>query len=222
MTFAKSKREKAAFIREHISQTKALLSQNQDLIKLAGDFARKLTRILRQKGKTGSLTHISKADIRDAGGVRLAMAACGQGFPSVSVTGGVDGSYGVGINGSGGVAFGLEGECGDKNDGNDWIDRNTDFGIAPLGTINGSIGASVGADASINVGFWKSSYNKLRGFAQGVVVGGSYAEVGANGSAWWTINWGAKDQFAGISVGYQGGLDAEAEYDWGYTFQKKH
>ncbi|MBI1424885.1 MAG: hypothetical protein GC149_15670 [Gammaproteobacteria bacterium] len=78
----------------------------------------------------------------------------------------------------------------------------------------------MGGDASINVGFWKASYNKLYGFAQGIVLGGSYAEVGVNGSAWWAINWGAKDEFAGFSVGYQGGLSAEAEYDWGYTFQK--
>lgn len=220
MTFVKSRKEQATFINKYRHQATKAINEHPELVKLSVEFAKHLQKTIKRKG---GINRIGKADIRAAGGVRLLNASCGKGFPSVSVTVGGDASYGLGFNGAGGWAFGLEAECQDTDDGNDWIDRNTDFGIKGLVTINGSIGPSAGGDASINVGFWKVPYNKLGGFAHGIVLGGSYAQYGANGSAWWAIKWGGqKDEYVGFSVGYQGGLSAEAEYNWGYTFQKKH
>lgn len=220
MSFVSSKKKRAAFLKDHINQTRESLKNNQNLIKMAGEFLTNLDRIRKQKGRTGGYAKVTKQDIREAGGLDLLMASCDEGFPSISITAGVDGSYGIGANGSAGIAFGLVAECGDKNDGNDLIDRNTDFSITTLGTINGSIGPSAGLDASVNIGIWKKPYNELWGFAQGIVIGGSYAQAGLNGSAWWLINKHEKDEFGGISVGYQGGLSLEGEYNWGYTFQK--
>jgi len=218
MTYEKSKQEQADFVRKHLAEAQHHLTAHSDLVAKAGEFQKKISRIIKRKGGIKNLT---KDDIRQAGGLSVLMASCGQDFWSITITGGGDASYVVGVNGSAGLAFGLKGECKGTQDGADWIDRNTDFGVMWLATVNVSGGVSFGLDASVNVGVWRIPYDKLWGFAHGVVVGGSYAQYGLNGSAWWTIDWGpAKGEFAGVSVGYQGGLSAEGEYDWGYTVQE--
>lgn len=220
MTYVKSKKAQAGFINSRKREAERRLNAHPDLVKQAGTFQRKISQTVKQRG---GIKNLSKADIREAGGVQLLAAACDKEYGSVTITGGGDASYIGGGNASGGFAIGLVEECDARGnqDGNDWIDQNTDFAMMWLVTVNASGGASVGLDAGINIGFWKFPYNKLHGFAQGVVLGGGIAATGVNGSAWWAINWGGnKDEFAGISLGWQGGASAEIEYNWGYTFQK--
>lgn len=221
MTYVASKKQKLKFIKTYSSKAGNVMKDNKELVELAGNFVKNLKRIRKQRGITGSYSKMGKQEIIDAGGVELAAAANEKGLASVTISGGGDGSYGVGLNGSAGMAFGLVEEGHGTQDGSDVIDNNKDLGLATVVSVNGSIGASVGGDVSINVGFWKPSFNELGGFAHGIVLGGAYNQYGMNGSVWWAITFGDKDEYAGFSVGYQGGKSAEAEYNWGYTWQKE-
>lgn len=218
MTFKKSKKGQAKFISKHVKRAKRELNKHPDLIAQAGKFQTKIAKVISKKG----IKNMTKADFRKAGGVKLLHnASCGKQYGSMTLTVGGDAAFVVGGNGSGGFAIGLVDECEAGEDGNDWIDQDTDFRMMWLATVNVSGGASFGTDGSVNIGFWNARYDELHGFAQGIVGGGSVSAVGVNGSAWWAINWaGKKDKFVGISLGYQGGLSGELEYNWGYTFQK--
>lgn len=216
--FSKSNTEKTDFINTNLGQLEGVLSSSTDLIDKAGEFKEKIEKVIDKKG----IKNLTVRDIRNAGGVELLNRACGKQYGSISVTAGGDGGALLGGNAAGGFAIGLVDECETGQDGNDWIDRNTDIRMAWLASVNVSAGPSAGLDGSITVGFWNARYDKLHGYAHGIVGEGAYGH-GATASGWWTIDWapGKKGSFVGFALGYQAGVGAGIEYNWGYTFQKQ-
>ena len=206
-----------------------ILKANQDNIDGMKNVVSNLQR------KHGALTNadairsLTAQDLIDAGASDVLKSACGNNFLcTITITAGADASYVVGGSGSGGIAFGTVHEKGDAG--------AKDIKITYILTTNVTGGASVGASGNIEIGFWKSRFNEMEGFAHGLQVGGSVSGVGAGGSVWWNINWfwenedwslfdwntwrseESKDEYGGIVVGYQGGLEFEVEYAWGYTW----
>ena len=221
------------FVSKRRGKLDQVLKDNQHLVKLAGQFVNRLRAIRADNDSAEGLRAITPAEFMQAGGGDLLEAACEKKFCTVTITGGADGSYFVGANVSGGIAFGAVWETDSTNDGNDKIDKNKDLASTGILTANLSGGTSVGGDAALNIGFWTSKFNEMKGFAHGIVIGGSAYQIGGNASAWWLVrsnfklfDWGAwfdfaedeKDVFGGFSIGYQGGLSAEGEYNWGYTW----
>lgn len=225
--FAKS------FVSERKAKLDAVLEANKRVIELAAAFVANLKEVRSNNGSAEGLRAMTAQEFLDAGGGEMLQAACENSFCTVTITAGADGSYFVGANVSGGIAWGTVWETDDTDDGNDIIDSNKDLASAGVLTANLSGGASVGGDGGINIGFWRPRFNAMKGFGHGIVVGGSAYAVGGNASAWWIVqsnfelfDWGTwfdfaeeeRDEFAGFSIGWQGGLSAEGEYNWGYTW----
>ncbi len=221
------------FVAERRAKLDEVLAENQHVIELAAAFVKNLKKVRSGNDSADGLRTMTAQEFRDAGGVEMLEAACESNFCTVTITAGGDGSYFVGANVSGGIAWGTVWETEDSDDGNDKIDKNKDLASAGVLTANLSGGASWGLDGSINIGFWRSKFNEMKGFAHGIVVGGAASTVGGNASAWWIVksnfnlfDWNTwfdfaeeeKDEFVGFSIGWQGGLSAEGEYNWGYTW----
>ena len=234
--FSPSKSFQRAFVRRKKTEHAQLFRQYGDLMLQGKAFVEKLWELKPNLAENENIRNLSAADFRDAGGPELLRSACEWKFCTVTITVGVDVANVVGGNVSGGVAFGNVWESESGKFDTDWLDQNKDIDTTGLLTANGSVGFSLGADGSIVLGFWIPEFNKMKGFAHGVVAGGAVREVGVNAAAWWIINpaitdeewslfdWSTwfqeedRDTFGGFSVGYQGGVSLEMEYDWGYTW----
>ena len=233
MKLAPSRAFQRKFLDKFSAPARRVLAANPKLLELAGRFAANLAKRGTKNNRAKGLRALSKQDFLDAGGGEMLQEACSKKLCTVTITAGGDGSYFAGANVSGGIAFGTAWEGPNSQDGNDLIDKDKDLATAGVLTANLSAGTSVGGDAGINISFWKAPYNQLKGFGHGIVVAGSYAQYGGNASVWWSINFAwedddwrwydwdlgdDQDEFAGFSIGYQGGLSAELEYNWGYTW----
>ena len=190
------------------------LADAAELVALLNDFREKLKPVIDRKG----IKNLSKRDLRTAGAIDIIDRGCADDYGSFTITAGGDGSYILGANASGGIAFGRVDECetGGTTGDKDWK-------MTWLATTNVTAGASVGGDVSLDVGFWKPRFDNLHGYAWGIVIGGAPGSVGVTASGWTGIDWlpGKKGKFLGITLGLQAGLSLEGEVNWGYTFQKQ-
>ena len=80
-----------------------------------------------------------------------------------------------------------------------------------------SVGASAGADYSVEVGIWfVNSLKDIGGDAHGITWGGS-VKAGLTGTFWWEYDGWKFGRFLGVTMSPQVGLSAEAEYVRGTT-----
>ncbi|MEM7100593.1 MAG: ricin-type beta-trefoil lectin domain protein [Pseudomonadota bacterium] len=206
-----------------------ILKDNKDNIDAMKEVVKNLQRNHGTLTNASSIRSLSAQDLIDAGASDVLESACGNNFLcTITLTAGADASYVVGGSGSGGIAFGTVHERGNSG--------AKDLKVTYILTTNVTGGASVGASGNVEIGFWKTRFNEMEGFAHGLQIGGSVSGVGVGGSVWWNINWfwenedwdlfdwdtwfsdEAKDEYSGFVVGYQGGMELEVEYSWGYTW----
>lgn len=202
-----------SFIITNQSILQEKLTSASDLIALLNNFKQSLAPVIERKG----ITNVTQSDLRAAGAIDIMDRGCGQGYGSYTITVGGDGAYILGGNASGGIAFGRVDGCETGSD------DPTDWNMTWIAAANVSGGVSAGVDGGINVGFWRSRFDDLHGYAWGLVGGGAVGPIGGNISGWWGIDWkpGRTGDFLGVSIGYQGGMSVEGEANWGYTFQKQ-
>ena len=196
--FVEEKKDEVGQLKEKYADTIAALKTLADSMKDRKD------EILAYAGLRDGIAPITGATVRTAGGTQVFDAVetdTEDDVPmSLSLVVEGDGSAALGANFSAGGAFAPS------------------AGSSPLMTLNGSVGLSAGLDGAVIASVWFRPHDQLGGEAHGLVLAGALGE-GMNLSFWWDPNWGRKDDFIGISVGPQVGLDAEIEYNFGYSWQ---
>ena len=214
MRLGLSESDQAKFRDDNQSELQQKMADAGELIALLNTFREKLKPVIDRKG----IKNLTKRDLRTAGAIDIIDRGCADDYGSFTITAGGDGSYILGANASGGIAFGRVDECetGGTTGDKDWK-------MTWLATTNVTAGASIGGDVSLDVGFWRSRFDDLHGYAWGIVIGGAPGSVGVTASGWTGIDWlpGSKGKFLGITLGVQAGLSLEGEVNWGYTFQKQ-
>ena len=181
-----------SFVEQKRDEIEALTRQYADLIAKAVAVAERLVAYQAEIRAAAEQGVPLSPELRRRIGLNGVLAAAAEGgFPSITV--GVTGDVSLVVGGSYSI--------GVAQSTSEWLIGKGYHTWAITG------GASVGADASPEIAFWKAPHAELAGTSHGAIGGATYGSGAALGF-WWSYD----GPFQGFSVNPQVGLSAELEY----------